>query len=64
MDERLSGLEFYIKEKWGGVRSRVQSVRNAIPEGAIDNDEVRRIIKKAGCYLLRLSHYYGEDERN
>ena len=39
MDDRLSGLELYIKEKWGGVKSRVQSVRNAIPEGAIEEEQ-------------------------
>jgi hypothetical protein len=39
MDDRLSGLELYIKEKWGGVKSHVQSVRNALPEGAIEEEQ-------------------------
>jgi len=38
MDDRLAGLEFYIKEKWDGVKSRVQSVRKSIPEGAIEEE--------------------------
>ena len=39
MDDRLAGLEFYIKERGGGVKGRVQSVRQAIPEGAIEAEQ-------------------------
>jgi O-succinylbenzoate synthase len=39
MDERLARLELDIREKFNRVKAGVESVRKAIPEGAIEEEQ-------------------------
>ena len=36
MDDRLGRVEYDIREKFNRIKAGVESVRNAIPEGAIE----------------------------
>lgn len=39
MDQRLARLELDIREKFNHVKAGVESVRKAIPEGAIEEEQ-------------------------
>jgi hypothetical protein len=41
MDDRLGRVEYDIKEKFNRIKVGVESVRNAIPEGAIEEERAR-----------------------
>jgi hypothetical protein len=41
MDDRLGRVEYDIKEKFNRIKAGVESVRNAIPEGATEEERAR-----------------------
>ena len=41
MDDRLARVEWDIKEKFNRIKAGIESVRKAIPEGAIEEERER-----------------------